>query len=196
MKSIARMSLAELAAYIWSHLNNHAVSCVLSGGACVSFYSSNKYESVDLDFVHNVLDRKIIMNALAEIGFYEENRYFKHPDTRFIVEFLAGPLSVGSEPVKDIVTLKFSTGELALLSPTDCIKDRLSAYFHWDDLQSLEQAVMVAMNNEIDLKEIGRWSKVENKYSEYLKIRNRLTVRKSGRVRMPPSALKSKKAKR
>jgi len=32
---------------------------------------------------------------------------------------------------------------LCLLTPTDCVKDRLAAYFFWNDLQSLGQAVMV-----------------------------------------------------
>ena len=31
---------------------------------------------------------------------------------------------------------------LKLLSPTDCVKDRLAAYYHWNDRQSLEQAIL------------------------------------------------------
>jgi hypothetical protein len=168
------MSLAECAAYIWSHLNSHGIQCVLSGGACVSIYCSNRYQSFDLDFVENITtDRNLIRKALAEIDFYEENRYFKHPDTPFIVEFPTGPLSIGSEPVKEIVMFQFSTGKLALLSATDCVKDRLAAYYHWNDLQCLEQALMVALENNIDLDEVERWSKVENKYREFIKIKDR-----------------------
>ena len=89
---------------------------------------------------------------------------------------LAGPLSIGSEPVKEIATVQLSTGKLSLLSPTDCVKDRLAAYYHWNDLQCLEQAVMVALDNRIDLKEVERWSRVENKYQEFLKIKNRLSA--------------------
>ena len=55
----------------------------------------------------------------------------------------------------------FETGTLQLLSPTDCVKDRLTAYYHWDDLQALEQAKMVAKNHKIDFEEIRRWSAVE-----------------------------------
>ncbi len=47
---------------------------------------------------------------------------------------------------------------LKLLSPTDCIKDRLAAFYHWNDIQSLDQAILVAKGNKIDLKEIERWS--------------------------------------
>jgi len=41
------------------------------------------------------------------------------------------------------------------------VKDRLAAYYHWGDLPSLEQAVLVAKANDVDLNEIERWSEVE-----------------------------------
>ncbi len=44
------------------------------------------------------------------------------------VEFPPGPLAVGVEPVKQVNELKFSTGMLRIISPTDCVKDRLAGY--------------------------------------------------------------------
>ena len=108
------------------------------------------------------------------MGFYEQNRYFKHNDTAFFIEFPAGPLSIGSEPVKNTENLTFETGILTLLSPTDCVKDRLAAYYHWDDLQALEQAQMVAQANKIDLDEIRRWSQVEKQLAKFEQIKNSL----------------------
>jgi len=64
---------------------------------------------------------------MQEIGFHERGRYFKHPESQFIIEFPVGPLAVGSEPVKQIDEIRFSTGVLRLISPTDCVKDRLAA---------------------------------------------------------------------
>ena len=172
---MAQMSLAELAAFVWSHLIKYGIRCVLSGGACVSIYTSNRYQSYDLDFVETIPTRRAkIKEALAVFGFYEENRYFKHKDSIFFLEFPTGPLSIGSEPVKEIVTIELSTGSLALLSPTDCVKDRLAAYYHWHDLQCLEQAIMVASSNKIDIEEIQRWSRIENKMAEFDKIKSKL----------------------
>lgn len=74
--------------------------------------------------------------------------------------------------MKNIATLKTKFGNLRILSPTDCVKDRLAAFYHWDDPQSLEQALMVAERRRIDLKEVERWSKVEgnlNKYNVFIK---------------------------
>jgi hypothetical protein len=53
VKPVGRMSLAELAAYVCSHLRKHGIRVVLSGGACVSIYTQNRYQSYDLDFVEN-----------------------------------------------------------------------------------------------------------------------------------------------
>lgn len=80
---------------------------------------------------------------------------------------------MGKEPIKEIITLHFSTGELRIISPTDCVKDRLAAYYHWGDQQSLEQAVIVAKDNEIDLDELKRWSRAEGKSSDFQKIKKR-----------------------
>jgi hypothetical protein len=83
-------------------------------------------------------------------------------------------LSVGSQKVQEIKTREYDTGTLKLLSPTDCVKDRLAAYYHWGDRQSLVQAVMVVQDHQVDLDEIARWSKGEGKEDEYRKIEARL----------------------
>jgi hypothetical protein len=172
LKSIKEMSIGELAAFISSHLGAHDIAVVLSGGSCVSIFADNKYVSADLDFIDNrFTKRKKVREALSQIGFYEERRYFKHRETDIIIEFPAGPLAVGKEPVKEVISLEFRTGLLRIISPTDCVKDRLAAYYHWNDRQSLEQASLVAQGKDIDLDEIKRWSGVEGKLSEFRKIR-------------------------
>lgn len=169
------MSTAQLAAFIASHLARHGIEVVLSGGACVTIYSSNKYVSQDLDFVGDTLARRSdIKAAMEEIGFREKGRSFVHPQTKFSVEFPPGPLAVGDEFIKKTTVLKETTGSLHLLSPTDCVKNRLAGYYHWGDLQSLEQAVLVACAQKVDLAEVKRWSRKEGKAAEFLKFRGRL----------------------
>jgi hypothetical protein len=156
------MSVGELAAHISSHLRQRGIDVVLTGGACVTIYSGDKYVSKDLDFIETRFARaKDIRNAMAEIGFTPEHRHFKHSEIDYLVEFPTGPLSVGKEPVGLIDEIEFSTGVLRILSPTDCVKDRLAAYYHWKDLQSLEQALLVAQSRDVDLREIARWSTAE-----------------------------------
>ena len=175
MIPLQNMTLAELAAYICSHLLKNGIKCVLSGGACVSIYTENRYMSFDLDFIEMVsAPRKEMREILAQIGFYEENLYFRHNDTDFFIEFPTGPLSIGSEPVWEFNELEFKTGNLFLLTPTDCVKDRLAAYYFWNDLQALEQAGWVAEKHKININEVQRWSQVENQMEKFLSVKNKL----------------------
>lgn len=168
MKQIKNMSQSELAAYIQDSLQEEEIQVVLSGGSAVSFYSSNKYVSKDLDLINtNFARRSKIKSVMEKIGFQEKGRYFANPETQFFVEFPDGPLSVGEEPVKEISEFKLTTGILKIVSPTDCVKDRLCAFYFWNDQQGLAQAVLVAKSQKVDLKEIKRWSKTEGKEREY-----------------------------
>ncbi len=171
MKSIGEMTIGEFGAFVSDHLMKQNIGVVLSGGGCVSIYSHNRYQSFDLDFVGGYgAERKMVKKVLMDLGFAEQNKYFTHPESKFYVEFPSGPLAVGGEPVKDVVELVFSTGKLRLLSPTECVKDRLAAYYHWQDRQCLEQATMVAAENQIDFDEVERWSEREGMIEKFRKI--------------------------
>ncbi|MCX6354088.1 MAG: hypothetical protein NTZ78_04170 [Candidatus Aureabacteria bacterium] len=175
MKPIKEMKNSELAAFIETHLRERGIDVVLSGGACVSIYSNGKFVSMDLNLIDIYLEKRSkIRKAMQELGFNEEGRHFIHPDTDFYVEFPPGPLSVGEEPVKKVDEHKLATGILRIISPTDCVKDRLAAYYHWDDAQCLEQAILVTQAKKIDLKEIERWSKVERNLKGFKRFKNRL----------------------
>jgi hypothetical protein len=169
------MSQAELAAHVHSRLREEGIDVVLSGGAAVSIHTSNKYVSHDVDFVATGLaSRAQIKRAMGRLGFQEVGRHYEHPDSKWFVEFPGGPPSVGMEPIKDIEEMRFATGTLRLLSATDCVKDRLSAYYHWHDGQSLRQACLLAANHAIDLVEVKRWSEVEGKLDEFAAIEDEL----------------------
>ncbi len=177
MKPVSAMSLGELAAYVCSHLDRNGIRVVLSGGAAVSIHTGSRYQSFDLDFVERVASkRKRLREVLSEIGFTERARYFEHPETEFFLDFPAGPLAVGREPVKDLEEMVLPTGKLILLSPTDSIKDRLAAYYHWNDKQSMHQALLVAECRPIDLDEISRWSVAEGKGTEFDAVREQFVL--------------------
>ena len=176
MKQIKHMSQAELVAYIQDVLQREGIKVVLSGGSAVSFYSTNKYVSKDLDLINtNFAKRSRIKSAMDKIGFKEQGRYFVNPETELFVEFPDGPLSVGQEPVKEISEFELATGILRVVSATDCVKDRLCAFYFWNDQQGLAQALLVTRSQNVDLKEIKRWSKVEGKEKEYEVFKKKLT---------------------
>ncbi len=180
MKSIAKMTQGELAAFVQSALRKFGVDVVLSGGATVSIYSNNKYVSNDLDFIDLYFSkRQLIREAMESMGFRERGRHFSHPETKFFVEFPPGPLTVGEEPITDIDEIKYSTGVLRIISPTDCVKDRLACYYHWGDGQCLHQALLVAQECKINLNEIKRWSQAEGKLGGFNEFSKRLAQNKT-----------------
>ncbi|MBN1223742.1 MAG: hypothetical protein JXB23_10860 [Candidatus Aminicenantes bacterium] len=172
---IEGISLQDLALLICDYLAKNTIEVILTGGACVAIYAVDKYVSYDLDFVLlSYTSRKKVKSLLERIGFRQERRHFKHVDTPFLVEFLAPPLSIGEEPPLEISEIYKGDRVLRLLSPTDCVKDRLAAYYHWNDKQSLAQAMLVCRDKDIDMDELERWSIHEGMKSEFDKIKFQL----------------------
>ena len=175
MKPVSKMTQGELGAFIQTQLRKKGIEVILAGGAAVAIYTDNRYVSKDLDLINIYgINRRKIRDAMIAIDFYEEGRYFRHPDSQFFVEFPPGPLAIGNEPVRQIIEKKFSTGILKLISPMDCVKDRLVDYYYWGDQQSLLQAVVVAQQHKINVDEIRRWSLAEGKLAEFEKIKRKL----------------------
>ena len=169
------MSPEELAAYVCETLADGGIRVTLTGGACVAIWSGGAYESRDLDFVEEgLVSRREIRSLLRGKGFREKDRYFTHPDTPSLIEFPSGPLAVGDEPVKEVAERHLSTGRLRLLTPTDCVKDRLAAWFHWNDRQALEQAVLVARAQPVDASGLRRWAEAEGETGAFEVFRRHL----------------------
>jgi hypothetical protein len=124
--------------------------------------------------------RRQIRDALKPLGFEAKGRHFVHPETRFFVEFPTGPLMVGDQRVERVSERDTPAGKLRLLSPTDCVKDRLAALFHWNDRQALEQALLVARAQKINLSEIRRWSRSEGHDDKFRVFERALRERKRG----------------
>ena len=175
MKEISKMNEAELSAYVQTHLKKQGIDVVLSGGSAVTIYSNNKYVSKDLDLVNvYAVNHKRIRSTMIELGFQEQGRYFMHEETQLFIEFPAGPLAIGEEAISEIVEKEVETGTLRIISPTDCVKDRLAAYYHWGDQQCLVQAGYVAQSQDIDLEEVAKWSEREGMLDRFEKIKVRL----------------------
>jgi len=167
-KLIKDMDMKELGGFICDALIAKDIHVVLSGGSCVEIYSKGEYTSWDLDLINQYNEQfKKIHAIMCELEFKEHNRYFVHDDTKLFIEFPSGPLGVGDAPVDEIAEIDTEAGVLRLLTPTDCIKDRLAAYYHWDDDQCLQQAVWVAKQNEFDMDSVEKWSVKENSEDKF-----------------------------
>ena len=70
--------------------------------------------------------------------------------------------------------MQLETRKLVLITPTECVKDRLAWYYHTGDMQSLDQAVLVVKDQSIYLNEIMRWSEREGKLEEFEEFKEKL----------------------
>jgi hypothetical protein len=126
-----------------------------------------EYVSQDIDLVNVYATPRAIRSAMQAIGFREEARCLRHPDSPHFAEFPPGPLAIGRHPVGRVDEMRLATGRLRILSTMDCVKDRLAANFHWGDRQTLRQAPQVARRQNIDLEDVRRWSRAEGKLREF-----------------------------
>lgn len=183
------IALKEFAAVVSEHLRKGGVEVLLVGGSCVSLYTENRYLSYDLDFItHSSL--RIIEPLLGKIGFRRKSsRHFSRDDCPFFVEFVAPPAAIGSEPVREKAILQTKSGRIVMLTPTDSVKDRLAAWYHWKDPQSLEQALLVAASQKVELAEVRRWSAREGFKAAYRTFEKRLkkAALPGSRCWLPPS---------
>lgn len=171
MKISGKTTMTELGAIVCEALKAEGIDAFLSGGAVVSIYTENKYQSWDLDLI-TAGSRKTIKKIMLTLGFNQDTgRHFIHPDSRIFVEFPGSAVLIGDQPITEFKSLKTKAGTLKLLMPTDCVKDRLAAYIHWNDKQSLEQAVWVALKHPVKLEQIKKFCQKENapeKYNDFL----------------------------
>jgi hypothetical protein len=58
-------------------------------------------------------------------------------------------------------------GRTRILSATDSCRDRLAAFYHWGDRQSLRVAVRIAVGNRISMLKIRRWSLEEGQRERF-----------------------------
>jgi len=154
-------------------LRKRGIEVVLVGGACVTIYSGNRYQSYDLDFVVYE-DMKRVKQSLKELGFLENGKYFQHRGCKWIVEFVASPVAVGKEIIANFENMKVATGTIKMLRVEDSVKDRLASYFHWNDKQGLDQALDICAERSVDLKEIESWSIKEGFQKKFLNFVEKL----------------------
>lgn len=157
-------TVIEFAAIISDALEHAGIVATLSGGAAVSIYSQDRYESEDLDFVTSAAVEEL-RAALEPLGFRHTGRprhsVFEHPKSRWYVEFPPAPLSFGSTYIdpSQCALINTGIGKLRIITPTYSVMDRLIAAAAWNDPQSLEQALLVAeyQSDKIDWDEVDRW---------------------------------------
>lgn len=112
----ANTSLQELASILSQTLMAGGVEDTLSGGAAVSIYTDNRYQSKDLDFVSSAAQQTLAA-LIRPLEFVETDsrRLFAHPQTQWLLEFPPGPLGFGLLVVDSSTLESLNMAWIALL---------------------------------------------------------------------------------
>ncbi len=178
-----KSTLIDVCFEVSNALEHHSIVGVLTGGSAATVYAPNVYTSRDADFVLTQYPEQTrLERALAEIGYARSatEGMYEHAKSVYTVDFPKGPLAVGGDYVRETSMLERRGLRLRILTVTDCVRDRLAGFYHWNDYTSLNAAVGVARAHRahIDFERIAEWTEREAgpppadfqiKYAEFLK---------------------------
>jgi len=107
----------------------------------------------------------------------EGDRYV-HPLVPLYTGSPPGPRAIGADLAIQPVKVMVANEVTLALCPADACRDRLAAFYHWHDRQSLSLAVRVAQHRQVDLNAIREWSRTEGSleaFDEFLRELQRAT---------------------
>ncbi|RLT92816.1 MAG: hypothetical protein D9N14_20195 [Ketobacter sp.] len=168
MTDFSTTSIVELATLVAEHLHSHGIEVVLVGGLAVEIYTENLYLTKDIDMVNiNYQAPAKIHAAMLELGFHKKGRVYVNESTDISVEFPSPPLSVGDELIKSTTKLTIANRSIPILKVEDVVKDRIAAYIHWSDKQSLIQAAAIILKHKLKPKMFRQFCEVEGSPDDY-----------------------------
>ncbi len=161
----ADATLTDVAFAACTALDRAGEVAVLCGGSAATYYAPNAYQSRDLDFVLRFAARApVIDDALRPLGYSRAPEgLYRHPRVFYTIEFPAGPLAIGSEPITSYATQRRGDSILYVYTPNDVVRDRFMHYWAWGDQAALHVALAVAAARapDIDAESIEDWTKRE-----------------------------------
>jgi len=139
--SLRGSSLLEVAAQASGYLERAGIRVAVVGGSAVTAYAPEVYTSKDIDFAAiNGANRREFGSAVAPLGFKPDGRDFVHPDTPYTLDLVADTPYVDKRPITEFQTLPTMFGPVRVYKFEDALADRVAAFLHWGDSQSLDVA--------------------------------------------------------
>ncbi len=139
--TLRRASLIEVAAQAAQCLERAGIPVAVVGGSAITAYAPKVYTSKDIDFAAiKGARRREFAQAVGELGFRATGRDFVHPQSPFSLDLVADTPYVDQRPITKFSTIKTRFGPVRVYTFEDAIADRIAAFLHWGDSQSLDVA--------------------------------------------------------
>jgi hypothetical protein len=175
VKITARSSLETVAFAVGDALRRAGIRAVLTGGSCACVHTNGEYQSFDIDFVLQSSPSQASLDAVMDsLGYDRDGARYLHSRSSYFIEFPRGPLAVGAEHGLRPVVLRLGDARIEALSPTDSCRDRLAAFYHWNDRPSLVAAIAIAQCRKVNMAVIERWSRSEDALERFQEFKRKL----------------------
>lgn len=185
-----RCTAEQLWHYVAWHLENAGIGSVLVGGAAVAIHTQGCYPTGNLDLVPGDLVRRDVPKILRSLGFgAQRSRDFVHPECpQLTLRLPMGPVEIGGESLVVPDEVEVHGRRLRLLSPTDCVKDRLASYAHWRSRQFVDQAFLICQHQpgRVDLGQVERWCEAQGASAAFGELQRRLADSEDARFQVVP----------
>ena len=154
-------TVEQLWHYVAWHLENAGSCSVLVGGAALAIHTEGRYRTSNLDLVPDDLMRREVPEILHSLGFAaQRKRNFVHSECPHLaIRLPMGPVEIGGEFPIVPDEIEVEGRRLRILSPSDCVKDRIVGYVHQGSRTYFDQAVLVCIHQpaRVDLGQIEHW---------------------------------------
>jgi DNA polymerase III sliding clamp (beta) subunit (PCNA family) len=180
----------QLWRYVAWHLENAGIGSVLVGGAAVTIHTEGHYRTTNLDMVPDDLSRRKLPEMLRTLGFAaQRNRDFVHPGCLHLsIRFPMAPVEIGGDLPGEPDEVEVHGRRLHVLSPSDCVKDRLADYVHRRSRTYFDQAVLVCQHQpgRVDLGQVERWCEAQGATAAFEELKRHLADSGDERFRVVP----------
>ncbi len=122
-------------------LEEKGVKSVVVGGSAVEFYTRDWYATGDIDLAVTKDKRKIIDEAMKELGFSSEGRMWVREDLNLYIETPGDILDINIDKATKVET---DAGYAYIIGLEELIIDRIAAALHWKSQSDKEQAIRMA----------------------------------------------------
>lgn len=169
---LTTLSLRQAVRIVAEHLENAGYDPVLTGSSCAALYAGGAIHPSSMEFVVSEYNAAELGKVMGALGFRRVSmNHYESAKSPYDVVFLPPPLAVGDDVIREPVLVPARPGKIRLLNVTDSVRQRLSMFYRWGDRKALDEAVVVARKQSLDMELIRRWSEWEwctDKYDEFL----------------------------
>ena len=129
-KELEGLVISQVAAIISSYMDEQGYEPVLTGRSCAAIYAGSSIHPKTLDFVVRDFTIDEVAETMAGVGFLGSgHRTFSNKYCPYEVLLSTHPVVVGDDVVSDVKVMRTAKGPLKLLTPTDCVRQRLSMFY-------------------------------------------------------------------